>query len=204
MQPREPLPESLNALCDEDLIRLGRDRPELSRRCLDLVFERAYPRVARWCLRACENRDEASELAQLIMMRAYTRLDSFRVESRFSTWLYTLGRRVAIDRGRALRRASARAAPKQALDNLEDPLQSSAMLEECLMSAAVRETMIASLDPLEARVVYLHHVDGLSLPAITALLDLHNKSGAKAYLVNGMRKLRRRFRRNDATAMQVA
>ena len=45
---------------------------------------------------------------------------------------------------------------------------------------------LAATEPLEARVVYLHHVDGLSLPAITALLDLHNKSGAKAYLEHGV------------------
>ena len=41
--------------------------------------------------------------------------------------------------------------------------------------------------------MYLHYVDGLSLPAITELLDCRNKSGAKAYLVGGMRKLRRHF-----------
>ena len=53
--------------------------------------------------------------------------------------------------------------------------------------------MERDLKPLEARVVYLHYVDGLSLPAITRLMEFDNKSGAKAYLVGGMRKLRQHF-----------
>ena len=63
--------------------------------------------------------------------------------------------------------------------------------------------MIGDLDPLEAQVVYLHYVDGLSLPAITELLDCRNKSGAKAYLVGGMRKLRRRFQQPAETKSTV-
>jgi hypothetical protein len=55
--------------------------------------------------------------------------------------------------------------------------------------------MERDLEPLEAKVLYLHFVDGLTLPAITELLDLQNKSGAKAYIVNGKRKLERKFGR---------
>ena len=57
----------------------------------------------------------------------------------------------------------------------------------------LRHAMASELEPLESRVVYLHHVDGLTLPAITELLRLQNKSGAKAYIVSGMRKLKAHF-----------
>jgi hypothetical protein len=40
----------------------------------------------------------------------------------------------------------------------------------------------------------LHHVDGVTLPAVTKLLALNNRSGAKAFVVSGMRKLRRYFK----------
>jgi len=76
---------------------------------------------------------------------------------------------------------------------------------ELLQAAeAVRNAMIADLDPLEARVIYLHHVDGFSLPAITQLLGLTNKSGAKAYLQHGMRKLRRRFQTSVENESEVS
>ena len=44
---------------------------------------------------------------------------------------------------------------------------------------------------MEARVVYLHYVAGVTLPAITKMLKLENKSGAKAFIVSGVRKLKR-------------
>jgi hypothetical protein len=53
--------------------------------------------------------------------------------------------------------------------------------------------MRRDLEPLEARVLYLHYVDGMTLPAITELLALPNLSGAKAFVVSGRRKLERRF-----------
>lgn len=196
--------EDLARLSDEELIRRSREQPAQAARCLDLLFERAYPRVAQWCLRACSNRDEAADLAQEVVLRAYTRLDSFRLESRFSTWLYTISRRVAIDRGMARRREQARSAPQEAADLVEDGRAPSETADLLQIGAAVREAMIAELDPLEAQVVYLHYVDGLSLPAITELLDCRNKSGAKAHLVGGMRKLRRRFQKQAASEGEIA
>ncbi len=61
------------------------------------------------------------------------------------------------------------------------------------MLAAFREAMRHDLEPLEAKVLYLHYVEGMTLPAITELLALDNRSGAKAYIVGGRRKLERRF-----------
>jgi RNA polymerase sigma-70 factor, ECF subfamily len=185
--------EELSPLSDEELIARSRAEPQLAGRCLDALFERIYPRLAQWCMRYCSNRDEAADLAQEVVMRAFTRLDSFRLESRFSTWLYTISRRVAIDRGIARRRTEARTLPEEAAEPVADPYTGADVLDSERLGEAVRTAMATDLEPLEAQVVYLHYVDGLSLPAITELLDCRNKSGAKAYLVGGMRKLRRRF-----------
>jgi RNA polymerase sigma-70 factor (ECF subfamily) len=195
----------LDHLSDEELIRRSREEPALAARCLDLVFERAYPRLSQWCLRYTRNRDEAADLAQEVVLRAYTRLDSFRLESRFSTWLYTISRRVAIDRGIARRRREEHLLPEEAADRIEYAHSPSEVLElqQIAEAVAVRDVMIGELDPLEAQVVYLHYVDGMSLPAITELLDCRNKSGAKAYLVGGMRKLRRRFQQPADTKSTV-
>ena len=192
----EPQAEHVDMLSDEDLIRRCREHPAQTARCLDLLFERVYPRVAHWCRRSCRNRDEAADLAQDVILRAYTKLDSFRLDSQFSTWLYAVSRRVAIDRGIQRRREASRTAPEEAAESLADSGATSDATELLQLGAAVREAMITDLDPLEARVVYLHHVDGFSLPAVTELLGLSNKSGAKTYLVSGMRKLRRRFQQD--------
>lgn len=180
---------------DEELVEAARGAPApVAERCLEKLYRRFHPRVAVWCLRFCGDRTEAADLAQEVFLRAHSRLDSFRFESRFSTWLYTVARSVAINRG--LRRQR-RQESVRAWDADEEPVESApgptADLEQRQIAERVRRAMSTELDPLEARVLYLHHVDGMTLPAITELLELTNRSGAKAYVVSGMRKLRRLF-----------
>jgi len=183
----------LAILTDEELIERSRNEPRQRAQCMEELFARVKPRVAAWCLRTCHDRENAADLSQEVILRAYQRLDSFRIESRFTTWLYTLMRRLAVDRGLAARRReNVIVAPV-----LVEPADHGETIDEMLTREQVlirlRDVMDRELAPLEARVVYLHYVDGMTLPAITKLLKLDNKSGAKAYLLGGMRKLRRYF-----------
>lgn len=59
---------------------------------------------------------------------------------------------------------------------------------------SVRQTVLRVLRPEEAQVVYMHFSLGMTLPSITRQLKLTNASGAKAPLVNAMRKLRRHYK----------
>lgn len=52
------------------------------------------------CLRVLRSREEAEETAQDAFLKVYQNLDTFKRESRFSTWLYTLTYRTALDRAR--------------------------------------------------------------------------------------------------------
>jgi len=162
---------------------------------LEALYRRYYRKVAHWCLRISSDRQEAADLAQDVFLRVHTRIDSFRRDSEFSTWLYTVVRSVAINRGMSRQRREAGrvdvgAVPETA-DARPDPGRSAERSEDV---RRLRQAMDSALEPLEARVLYLHHVDGLTLPAITRLLSLENKSGAKAFVVSGMRKLKRHFR----------
>jgi len=159
---------------------------------LDVLYRRWYARVARWCLKTCGSRETAADLAQEVFLRVHERLDTFRGDSAFSTWLYTVMRRVAINRGIAAKRR--RETPSSDLGEpaaVDPDGDAATRLERAGELERLREAMKRDLDPIEARVLYLHYVDGLTLPAITRLLDLTNKSGAKAYVVSGKRKLRR-------------
>ena len=82
----------------------------------------------------------------------------------------------------------------EAMREPEDPRRSADDLaEQKQIAQKFRVAMARDLEPLEAKVLYLHHVDGMTLPAITDLLRLENKSGAKAFIVSGKRKLERQF-----------
>lgn len=186
----------LESLSDEELIARIRQEPTAANPYYDTLYGRYYRKVSYWCLRVCGDRERATDLAQEVFLRVHERLDSFKLESRFSTWLYTVTRRVAINRGKSERlRATA---PLDA-DHMPEPVDpkpgAAELTERKQIALELRRAMQSDLEPLEAKVLYLHFADGMTLPAITELLGLTNKSGAKAYIVSGKRKLQRRFGR---------
>lgn len=75
-----------------------------------------------------------------------------------------------------------------------DELSGDALLSREQILTRLHLTMRQDPLPLEAQTIYLHYVDGMTLPAITRLLDCQSKTGAKALLVSGMRKPRRSFK----------
>jgi RNA polymerase sigma-70 factor, ECF subfamily len=185
----------LDHLNDEKLIELARQAaPGAADAYLSALYRRYQPKVAAWCLRICNDREEAADVAQEVFLRVHERLGSFRGDSRFSTWLYTVTRSVAINRGMAARRRQTEDLDAEGVPEPVEPSPGAEReLEQGQILAAFREAMERDLEPLEAKVLYLHFVDGISLAAITGLLGLDNKSGAKAYIVSGGRKLKRRF-----------
>ena len=82
--------------------------PELVRRAqqgdresLRALVEAAYPKVRRWALVRTGDPTEADDLTQDVMIQMIRRLDGFQGSARFDTWLYSVTRNAATDRGRA-------------------------------------------------------------------------------------------------------
>jgi len=187
----------IEALSDEELVARSRNGSRAAAEvCLEALYRRHRPAVARWCLRVCGDREEAADLAQEVFLRVHQRLDTFRAESRFSTWLYTVTRNVCINHGMAARRQAAASLDDEAAAEPMDPAPGPGeQVERDEIAARFREAFSRDLEPLEAQSLYLHHVLGVPVAGVTALLELENRSGAKALLVSGTRKLKRRFGR---------
>ena len=185
----------LESMTDDQLVSQIRDGgPEESRRCREELFSRFYPKVAGWSMKWTRNRDEALDLTQEVFLRVQQKLGTFRGQSRFSTWLYTVTRSVSINRGIAMRRTAAISLEQESLPEPVDPSRTADdIAAERQIAHRFRQAMERDLEPMEAQILYLHHVDGMTLPAITSVLGLENKSGAKAFIVSGKRKLERRF-----------
>ena len=73
-----------DALSDEDLIALVRKRDEGAVRALVQRHNRRLFRIARGLVR---DDHEAEDIVQETYVRAFTRLDRFRGEAAFGTWL---------------------------------------------------------------------------------------------------------------------
>jgi RNA polymerase sigma-70 factor (ECF subfamily) len=177
---------------DEELIALLREGP-VSHLASDLyneLFRRHHQRVAAWCLRFTGNKEAALDLAQEVLIKAYRRLDAFRGDSRFSTWLYTIARNHCLTAAKRWSMEPAEAGkaisaylPDRTNTNVEETIEREQLLR------LLRQLVSDSLDETEARVMTLHYYQELPLDAITRLLDLRNPSGAKAFIVSARRKL---------------
>ncbi len=85
-----------------DLALLERWRAGDERAATQIV-ERHGPALARFAVRL-GMADEAEELVQDTFVRAFGALESFRADSSLRTWLFTIERRLVIDRRRAAAR----------------------------------------------------------------------------------------------------
>ena len=82
------------------LVRKAKDGDE---RSFETLVRRIYPRLRRWALVRAGGEDEADEVVQETLVRAYRSLGEFREEARFSTWLYRIARNVWLDLERSRR-----------------------------------------------------------------------------------------------------
>lgn len=175
---------------DEELLQAyhaGRfDRDQI----ITELFHRYHVRVARWCLRFTQDGELARDVAQEVFLRAYKSLDTYRGDSRVSTWIYVIARNqsmTALERRNSqpdhveLTAAVAWADPKSAMayNRIDDV---TAYRPKC-------RHLLQSLTPTEAAVMMLHYGQDFSLASVTRQLHLTNKSGAKAYIVSARRKL---------------
>jgi RNA polymerase sigma-70 factor, ECF subfamily len=188
----------MQQLSDEELVAKFRSQGGSPKGdpLINELFSRYHARVATWCFRFTGDRNSAADLAQDIFLRAYRYLDSFRGDSKFSTWLYSISRNHCVNemKSRAVR-------PEQALDDLpgepEDEQHRDVLsaLESEEAQRSLRALMDELLDETEKKVMVLHFGEELTLDSITRLLGLRNTSGARAYVMSAKRKLNTGFQR---------
>lgn len=159
------------------------------------VFRRYQARVRSWCFRFTRNRGRALDLAQEVFFRAYRHRHSFRGDSRFSTWLYSITRNHCLSSIRKIADPvdAGEIVPLRLRDLSTTPPDIA--IERRQRHREMWNLIDSALEPTEARVMALHYGYELPLAAITRQLALTNPSGAKAYVVNARRKLNRVIQR---------
>jgi RNA polymerase sigma-70 factor (ECF subfamily) len=154
------------------------------------IFEQYRLRVVAWCYRVSRNHDAANDLAQEVFLKAYRNRMAFRGDSSVSTWLYAIARNHCLT---ALKRNTHDDLPLDSIHQnaLRDELavNPDRAAEQGDAARRLLRLMTKTLDPLEVRVMTLHYGHEVPLAAITHQLSLSNPSGAKAYIVNGRRKM---------------
>jgi len=190
----------MSELSDEELVfqYQAQVNSPRSQPLLNELFARHHVRVAAWCYRMTGDRQWGADLAQDVFLKAFRHIASFRGDSKFSTWLYTIARNHCASELKS--RASR---PEESVDlgllqvaDAAEPVDVS--VERQGSEHLLRQLMREVLDETERNVMIWHYADELPLDAITRLLNLTNASGAKAYIVSARRKLNNAISRAKA------
>jgi RNA polymerase sigma-70 factor (ECF subfamily) len=145
-----------------DDARRSRERELVSRaRTGDLAaFEELYRenvrRVFAVCLRIAADPELAEELTQEAFVRAWRKLDSFRGDSAFSSWLHPLAVNVALSERRSHKRRSERLLVTDDLEPFDRPERATREPG----TALDLERALATLPPGARAVFVLHDVEG--------------------------------------------
>jgi RNA polymerase sigma-70 factor (ECF subfamily) len=153
------------------------------------LYERSVGRVYALCLRLAADPARAEELTQDVFVRAWEKLESFRGESAFSTWLHRLAVNVVLTEKRATGRREKRTFTVDDLESLDR--------EAATPPAGARmdlERAIAAL-PAGARTVFvLHDIEGYQHEEIAEMSGLAEGT-SKAQLFRARRLLREMLER---------
>ncbi len=167
---------------DLDLIAKWKQGQE--RAATELV-ERHSSALARFAVASGE-RDEVDELVQDTFVRAFNSIDSFRGESSFRTWLFTIERRLLLDRRRA---------EKRRRDRTEIQEGDAATEYDALDGVVADETQrrmqeaVTRLSPMQRDVFTLRVSEGLSYQEIAAAVGT-TEGAARVHYHNAMRAVK--------------
>lgn len=155
----------------------GRDLESLVRRAKagstaafgDLVVRYELP-LYNFLLRRTASAEDAEDVAQEAFVRAWQRIDSFDPRWRFSTWLFTLARRLAATRGRSAGSSIPPAGAREELDGVAvqaDPGGELARSEERSTLWSIADRVLES----EARsALWLRYAEDLTVAEIGKVL----------------------------------
>ncbi|MEK7715271.1 MAG: sigma-70 family RNA polymerase sigma factor [candidate division NC10 bacterium] len=157
---------------------LRRDDPEAP----ELLVERFGDRVYRLALRITGSNEDAEEAAQDALWTAARKIQTFKGESAFGSWLYRITANAAYQKLRARRAKAAEIALDDVLPTLDqdgrhfEPMDDwSNRVDEQALQGELRRVLADAIDALPPdyrTALVMHDVEGLSNPDIADALGI--------------------------------
>lgn len=163
-----------------------------------ILMDRHFQSAFRLAYRITGNQEDAEEATQEAFLRAYNKLNTFRQQSGFGTWVTRIAMNTAINsverRNRDLTHNSSRIAEQSSrTDNTVQVADHHAGPERILLdceAATLRQAALAALTPMERTAFTLRHMEDLPISEIAEALHIPANS-AKQAVFRAVSKLRR-------------
>jgi RNA polymerase sigma-70 factor (ECF subfamily) len=167
-----------------DLELIARWKGGDERAATELV-ERHSAALARFAVSSGE-RNEIDELVQDTFVRAFNSLDGFRGESSFRTWLFTIERRLLLDRRRTEKRRRDRTEVQEGDASTEYDALDTVVADETQKRL---RNAVERLSPTQKEVFSLRVSEGLSYKEIAEAVGT-TEGAARVHYHNAMRAVK--------------
>jgi len=130
--------------------------------------------------------ERALDMSQDVLLQAYQRLEQFEGRSAFSSWLFVIARNRCLNE---MRRDHWH--DDEELNLVPDErVRFDEALDEASRGDRMLQLMNRVLEPVEREAMWLRYAERMPVEAITRVLKLDGRSGARGLLQRARRKLR--------------
>jgi RNA polymerase sigma-70 factor, ECF subfamily len=161
------------------------------------LAELVQRRVRAWAASFTDDQDDADDVTQDVLILVHRRLPQFEGKSRFSTWLYSITKNVALDRRRRTKRRERR------LETMDAPVEAIEM-RDVLDESLLTQLVLRYFDELPARqreVFELSDIQGLSAPEVAERLGMKAVT-VRANLFKARRTIRQRMLEHHSSLLE--
>ncbi|MEO9804741.1 MAG: RNA polymerase sigma factor [Reichenbachiella sp.] len=150
------------------------------------LYSRYFMLVFNKCLSFSKNSEDAGDQAQEIMLRVMEKISSFKGDSRFSTWLYSVTFNYCTDQARKKKRSYF-----ESIDNKYDLIDESyEELQACVEASKKAEQLTCVLSDIseeDKQLLVMKYQQGKSVEDIRSMYNL-SKSAVKMRLLRAREK----------------
>jgi RNA polymerase sigma factor (sigma-70 family) len=177
----------IHAATDEELVKSIR---LADRTALGELYNRYYKKVFNKCFSFTRKQETAFDLAQEALMKAFDNIHSFKGESSFSTWLYTITHRHCLAALKKNGRYQFQSLEENSFGDSErmEPLFTTEENNERVEQELIMFSLINALPPKERELLNLKYLQGESIENLTHQLNISG-SAVKMRLKRSREKL---------------
>jgi RNA polymerase sigma factor (sigma-70 family) len=153
-----------------------------------VLVERHKNNVFNICIKILENREEAEEVAQDTFLKVFEKLNTFKKEAKFSTWLFRIAYNMSISQRRKTKVVQLEVDDYFMESYAEDDLVESLNIESIELREAELKSAIARLDNEQQLLLQLYYDKDLSIIEVAKITNL-TESNVKVKIHRARKKL---------------
>lgn len=137
---------ALGRATDEQLMRRTQQG---DRQAYSILYERYNSAVLSYLYRMLGNLDDVESIGQEVFLRAFRFASTYRYPAKFSTWLFTITRNLAINHARKRKRSPIRSMTELNLEGAEDTGNAFQVASRATTDAVKREEIARMLEAMD-------------------------------------------------------